>query len=158
MVWATDREGLSLLLRPPPTSPRHDAWMEVLFSHPDDFPRPKDYKPSDPDWVEKGLSQCFPDRQEAVQGEIAATGIILGAGKKVDALLTKYQASVEHNITTFCEPLGPWDPQKEGMYDGTSIHPFETIFIKTNRGISPKLIDNLSKWTDEMGYSSYNQC
>lgn len=158
MVWATDREGLSLLLHPPPTSPRHDQWMETLFSHADDFPRPADYQPSGSDWVEKGLSQCFANRQEAVQGEIAATGIILGAGKKVDTLLARYQTSQAHNITAFCEPLGAWDPQSEGNYGGGSIHPFETMFLKTNRGLSPQLVESLTEWTEQMHYSSYSQC
>lgn len=158
MVWATDSEGLGLLLYPPLQSPRHDTWMEKLFTHAADFPRPDDYKPEDPDWVEKGLSQCFPNRQKAVEGEVAATGIILGANKKVDVLLTKYQTSLDHNLMDFCEPLGVWDPQSEGGYDGTSIHPYESMFIKTNRGISPRLIENLSKWTDESRYSSYDQC
>lgn len=132
--------------------------MEILFTHPQDFPRPDDYVPSDPEWVEKGISQCFPNRQEAVQAEIAATGIIIGAGKKVDTLLTKYQTSMEHDVMSFCKPLGAWDPQAEGAYDGASIHPFETMFIKTNRGINPKIIENLSQWTDQIGYSSYAQC
>lgn len=158
MVWATDSEGLSLLLHPPQSSPRHDAWMETLFSHAHDFPRPKDYQTADPNWVDKGLSQCFANRQAAVEGEIAATGIILGAGKKVDVLLSKYQTSLKHDALAFCQPLGAWDPQSEGGYDGASIHPFESIFIKTNRGISPTLIENLSQWSDEMGYSSYDQC
>lgn len=132
--------------------------MEILFSHADDFPRPEDYKPNDPAWVEKGLSQCFANRQDAVEAEVSATGIILGAGKKVDVLLTKYQTSLEHDVLKFCEPLGAWDPQSEGAYDGASIHPYESVFIKTNRGINPVLIENLSKWTDEIGYSSYGQC
>ena len=132
--------------------------MEVLFSHADDFPRPADYQASGPGWVEKGLSQCFADRFRAVEAEIAATGVILGAGKKVDVLLSKYQTSLDHDVTKFCEPLGAWDPQMEGMYDGASIHPYETIFMKTNRGISPKTIENLSKWADEMGYSSHDHC
>lgn len=157
MVWATDSEGLALLLYPPSTSPRHD-WMETLFTHADDFPRPHDYNPSNPDWVEEGISQCFANRQDAVEAEIAATGIIVSAGKKVDTLLTKYQTSLEHDIMAFCEPLGAWDPQAEGAYDGASIHPFETMFMKTNRGIDSKLIENLSKWTDQIGFSSYSQC
>ncbi|KAK3940795.1 hypothetical protein QBC46DRAFT_449174 [Diplogelasinospora grovesii] len=148
MVWATDSEGLGVSLHPPPTSPRHDEWMEILFSHAEDFPRPADYETSDPDWVEKGLSQCFANRFRAVEVEIAATGIVLGAGKKVDVLLSKYQTSLDHSVARFCEPLGPWDPQGEGAYDGASIHPYETIVIKTNRGISPKTIENLSKWAD----------
>jgi hypothetical protein len=160
MVWATDSEGLSLLLHPPPTSPRHDEWMETLFSHADDFPRPADYKPSgaDPDWAEKGMAQCFPSRQDAVEGEIAATGIILAAGKKVDTLLAMYQTSRAHDVTAFCAPLGAYDPQAEGNYGGGSIHPFETLFIKTNRGLSPGLIVSLTDWTDRMGYSSFEQC
>jgi hypothetical protein len=132
--------------------------METLFSHADDFPRPEGYKPSGANWVEKGLSQCFANRQAAVQGEIAATGIIVGAGKKVDTLLTAYQTSEQHNATSFCEPLGAWDPMHEGSYGGGSVHPFETVFIKTNRGLSPALIDSLTDWTDQMGYSSYSQC
>jgi hypothetical protein len=78
MVWATDSEGLGLSVHPPPTSPRHDEWMEILFSHAEDFPRPADHETSDPDWVEKGLSQCFANRFRAVEAEIAATGIVLG--------------------------------------------------------------------------------
>ncbi|CAN8104131.1 unnamed protein product [Discula destructiva] len=158
MVWVTDAEGLALLLHPPTTSPRHDDWMEVLFSHAQEFPHPDDYIPSDSDWVEQGLSQCFANRQSAVEAEIAATGIILGAGKKVDTLLTKYQTSLEHDAMEFCKPLGAWDPQHEGAYDGASIHPYETIFMKTNRGIDPKIIENLSDWTDLIEYSSYDQC
>ena len=158
MVWATDSEGLSLLLHPPESSPRHDDWMEVLFTHADDFPRPDDYQPNNPAWVEQGLSKCFANRAEAVEAEIAATGIIRAAGKKVDVLLSKYQTSPEHDAGAFCDPLGVWDPQGEGSYDGASIHPFETIFIKTNRGITPKLIENLSGWTDQIGYSSYQHC
>lgn len=158
MVWATDTVGLALLLQPPSTSPPHDDWMETLFSHAGDFPRPPGYKANDPEWVEKGLSQCFANRQDAVEAEVASTGIVLGAGKKVDTLLTKYQTSLEHDAVAFCEPLGAWDPQGDGAYDGTSIHPFETIFIKTNRGIDPMLIRNMSKWSDQTGYSSYDQC
>lgn len=158
MVWATDSEGLSLLLYPPQNSPPHDEWMEILFSHADDFPRPESYKPSEPNWVEKGLSQCFANRQDAVVAEISATGIILSAGKKVNTLLAQYQTSKEHNIIAFCEPLGAWDPMHEGSYGGGSVHPFETMFIKTNRGLSPALIDSLTEWTDQMGYSSYSQC
>lgn len=158
MVWATDSEGLGLLLYPPAQSPRHDVWMEKLFTHAAVFPRPDDYKPDDLDWVEKGLSQCFTNRQKAVEAEISATGIILGANKKVDVLLTKYQTSLDHNLLNFCEPFDYWDPQAEGGYDGANIHPYESMFIKTNRGISPRLIENLSKWTDESRYSSYEQC
>ncbi len=156
MVWATDREGLALLLYPPRDSPRHDEWMETLFGHANDFPRPADYEIADPDWVEKGLNMCFPNRQVAVEAEIGATGIILGAGKKVDVMLMKFQTEPDH--VAHCARLGAWDPQGEGAYDGVSIHPFETLFVKTNRGISPRLVELMTEWTDQSNYSSYDYC
>lgn len=156
MVWATDREGLSLLLYPPADSPRHDKWMEKLFKHKHDFPRPADYKISDPDWTEKGLNMCFENRQKAVEAEIGATGIIFGAGKKVDVMLMKFQT--EPDYIEHCAKLGAWDPQGEDAYDGVNIHPFETVFFKTNRGISPRLVDLMTGWVDQMDYSSYDYC
>ncbi len=156
MVWATDREGLELLLHPPASSPRHDAWIEELFSHEDDFPRPADYKANDPDWVETGINKCFADRAEAVQAEVAATGIILGAGKRVDVMLMKFQT--DDDYVGHCARLGVWDPMGEGAYDGASIHPFETLFFKTNRGITPRLLEVMTGWIDKMKYSSYDYC
>lgn len=158
MLWATDHEGLSLLLHPPASSPSHDKWMATLFSHKEDFPKPADYRPNsdDPLWTEPGISKCFDNRQNAVEAEIASTGIILGAGKRVDVMLMKMQT--ESDYLAHCARLGAWDPQGEGAYDGASISLFETVFIKTNRGISPKYLDNMSKWVDKIGYSSYDYC
>ncbi|KAH8647871.1 hypothetical protein BX600DRAFT_475955 [Xylariales sp. PMI_506] len=158
MVWATDRDGLAVLLHPPKTSPKHDKWMEKLFTHAADFPRPDDYKPNKDDkkWHDKGINQCFANRMQAVEAEIAATNIILGAGRRVDVLLMKMQT--DRDYIGFCEKLGAWDPQGEGNYDGASIGLFETMFMKTNRGISPKSLENMSKWVDEMAYSSYDYC
>ena len=156
MVWATDRAGMSLLLYPPSDSPRHDKWMDILFTHAMDFPKPDDYKVSDPDWVEQGLNMCFPNRQLAVEAEIGATGIIFGAGKKVDVMLMKFQT--EPDYIAHCSRLGAWDPQGEGAYDGASIHPFETLFLKTNRGISPRLVELMTEWMDQMNYSSFDYC
>lgn len=158
MVWATDREGIELLLHPPAaTSPRHDEWMERLFTHEDDFPRPKDYRPAAPGWAEPGLGTCFADRQEAVEAEIAATGIVLGAGKKVEVMLTLFHA--EEDKLAQCARLGEYDPTaRDGLYAGSSPHPFETIFFKSNRGLSESLLAGMTEWTDKMNYSSYDHC
>lgn len=156
MVWATDRAGMELLLYPPKASPRHDEWMEILFSHPDDFPRPADYKVADPTWVEKGLNQCFANRQLAVEAEISATGIILGAGKKIDVMLMKFQT--ESDYVAHCKRLGVWDPSHNGAYDGVNVHPHETLFFKTNRGIDPRLLELQTEWINKANYSSYDHC
>ncbi|ORY86153.1 hypothetical protein BCR37DRAFT_385635 [Protomyces lactucae-debilis] len=52
-------------------------------------------------------------------------------------------------------------------YFGMDVHPFDTIFTKVWRGdrgtapLSPlgmKALDQLTKWTDESSFSSYDQC
>ncbi len=45
---------------------------------------------------------------------------------------------------------------RAGAYDGASIHPFETLFFKTNRGITPRLLEVMIKWIDQTKYSSYD--
>ncbi|KUJ18929.1 uncharacterized protein LY89DRAFT_582689, partial [Mollisia scopiformis] len=156
MVWATDRMGMSLLLQPPKSSPRHDGWMEVLFAHPAQFPRPDDYKTADPSWVEVGLNKCFANRQQAVEAEVAATGIMFGAAKKVDVMLMKFQTDPDYNA--HCSRMGAWDPQGNGAYDGINIHPFETMFIKTNRGIDPRALALHTGWMDRSSFTSYDYC
>ncbi|KAF8862969.1 hypothetical protein BDZ45DRAFT_584510 [Acephala macrosclerotiorum] len=156
MLWATDSAGMSLLLQPPKSSPRHDAWMEILFTHPADFPRPADYVKSDPKWIEPGINKCFPNRQQAVEAEIAATGIIFGAGKKVDVMLMKFQTDPDYRA--HCSRLGAWDPQRNGAYDGVNYHMFETMFIKTNRGIDERLLALQTGWMDRSKFSSYDYC
>ncbi len=68
----------------------------------------------------------------------------------------KFQTEPDH--VAHCARLGAWDPQGEGAYDGVSIHPFETLFVKTNRGISPRLVELMTEWTDQSNYSSYDYC
>jgi hypothetical protein len=131
--------------------------METLFEHPAQFPRPDGYKIEDPDWVERGLNQCFENRQKAVEGEISATGIILGAGKKVDVILMKFQTDPDYEA--HCARLGEFDPNAfEGAYDGISIHPFETLFVKTNRGLDERLLVLQTGWMDRSNFSSYDYC
>ncbi|CZR55863.1 uncharacterized protein PAC_05751 [Phialocephala subalpina] len=156
MLWATDRTGMSLLLQPPKSSPRHDGWMEVLFAHPAQFPRPEGYIRGDSEWVEPGLNKCFQNRQQAVEAEIAATGIIFGAHKKVDVMLMKFQTDPDYNA--HCSRLGAWDPQSNGGYDGANYHMFETMFIKTNRGIDARLLALQTGWMDRSQFSSYDYC
>jgi hypothetical protein len=48
--------------------------------------------------------------------------------------------------------LGP------GEYFGFDINPFETLFLKTQRGINPEMIQTLSDWVDGAGYESWKYC
>ncbi|EQB47821.1 hypothetical protein CGLO_13006 [Colletotrichum gloeosporioides Cg-14] len=120
-------------------------------------------KPSNPDFYGTeddgvGLSGCYNEHGQAVHAEIGSTSIITKAGYKADALLTSFHKDADPD--TYCGSVMPdiKDTLREGAYFGFSVHPFETIFVKTNRGISPSLVTAFTQWSGDMGYSSYERC
>jgi hypothetical protein len=50
------------------------------------------------------------------------------------------------------------DPLFNGNLFGTNVHPMETIFMKTSRGIAPEVLKALTDWTEHVGYSSWDKC
>jgi hypothetical protein len=46
----------------------------------------------------------------------------------------------------------------EGKYYGTNVHPFELVFMKTNRRIDDFGLEKLTEWVDGIGYESYDYC
>lgn len=131
MIWATDSVGLRLLLHPPP--------------------------PKDPSAAQEvGINGCFHTWAEAVHAETSATQIILDAGYKASVMMTAFHSDV--NFIDHCDTGGNGDVLWNGFYYGANVHPYETIFMKSNRDIDPVLMDRLTEWTDKSGYSSYDHC
>lgn len=152
MIWGTDSIGLDLLLHPPPDSPSHNDFLAVFNEH-----YPNMTQLHGPDYVDQGINKCFADRAEAVEAEISAAGIIRHSGYMATSLLTKFQ--IDTDFLTHCnEHPGTTDPQGNGYYDGMNYHPYETMFIKTNRGIDPNMIAKLTEWTDLANASSWDYC
>ncbi|KAG4034388.1 hypothetical protein MFRU_003g03540 [Monilinia fructicola] len=56
----------------------------------------------------------------------------------------------------FCKSTGTGDVLYDGGYFGINVHPFETIFMKTNRNIGPVALDHLTSWMKGSGFSSYD--
>lgn len=133
MIWATDRVGLELLLHPPP-----------------DPNLPADAK------QEVGINSCFHTWESAVHAEIHATRIILDAGYEATVMMTAYHA--KKTFIEDCLKDGNSDTLWNGKYYGTNVHPYETVFMKSNRDIDPVLMSRLTEWTDGIGYSSYDHC
>lgn len=104
----------------------------------------------------EAIGQCFHDWQTAVNAEIGSTLVIQKAGYKVDTMMTAFHGDI--NYIEHCEPSVRGDLLVEGGYFGSNIHPFETIFFKTNRNVDPILTDLLTKWIDGRNYSSYDTC
>lgn len=47
-----------------------------------------------------------------------------------------------------------WDKE----YYGINVHPFETVFLKSNRNIDPLTLERHTGWANERKYSSYDYC
>jgi hypothetical protein len=105
MIWATDLTGIDLLLNPPP-----------------DPSKPEDKQPT-------GIHGCFSDWEEAVNAEVGASSVIARAGYKLDVMMTAFHG---YDYVGKCEPGRNADVLWDKAYEGFNIHPYETIFIKTN--------------------------
>ncbi len=103
----------------------------------------------------QGIGECFPTLRHAMGGEVRTTPLIKSKGYHIDVMLTNFQSEGNYAFEN-CTVNG--DFLYENTYYGFSVHPFETMFIKTNRNISPKLIEQLTEWVDKSKYSSYDVC
>ncbi|KAL5351795.1 hypothetical protein ACLOAV_003656 [Pseudogymnoascus australis] len=132
MIWATDRTGIQLLLHPP-ADPKLPA-----------------------DKQEVGINSCFHTWDTAVHAEVYATQIILSAGYEASVMMSAFHA--KKTFVQECDKGGNGDALWNGKYYGTNVHPYETVFMKSNRDIDPILMTRLTEWTDGGGYSSYDHC
>jgi hypothetical protein len=131
MIWATDIIGLDLLLNPPADPSKSNEEKPV------------------------GINHCFEGWDEAVAGEIGASGVITGAGYKLDVMMAAFHG---YDYVEKCDPRKNGDVLWEGAYEGTNIHPYDTMFLKTNRNIDPTMVNKMTEWTDGSKYSSWDHC
>ena len=140
MLWATDGVGMGILLDPAlaHSVPQADPWGTV----------------DDP----VGLSFCHETMDAAVHSELGSTRLITSQGYGVDVLMTAYELSAGAGVEEYCKNGQFEDILYDKKYYGTNVHPYETVFIKTNRGIDPKLLEKLSDWHLKNGVSSWDTC
>ncbi len=136
MIWATDRVGLEILLFPSDSLVK--KYKEILAD--------RDLSPV-PKMKHAGINSCPHEYWDAVAIEVYATGLLQAAGYKVDPMMLAYHSS-EHYET---ECAGSNDLQGHKKYYGMDFHPYDTIFVKTNRGVDPLVIDRFTGWTDQWG-------
>lgn len=105
----------------------------------------------------KGIGKCFNGWQEAVNAETGATRVILDAGYTAMPMMAMFHADEEHFVD-HCDSTKNGDVLFDKMYAGTNVHPYETIFIKANRGVDPITTERLTTWHNQRNYSSYDFC
>ncbi|KAM0748986.1 hypothetical protein T439DRAFT_327486 [Meredithblackwellia eburnea MCA 4105] len=101
----------------------------------------------------EGLDACHNDYNGAISTEIGLTKLITNAGYDVDAMGLGFHS--EPDFTKTCELEDVWD---EGNYFGENVNPFDTMFVKTKRGIQAHTLDRYTEWVDGAEYSSYDAC
>jgi hypothetical protein len=103
-IFATDFIGLSILLKP---------GIEGGTEH-------------------EGIFGCYSTKDHVtINSELPASNRILISGYLIDSLLTKYQkVNFSDPSNRFCN--GNKNPYKDKSFDGTSLEPFEVVFVKYN--------------------------
>ncbi|KAI9049305.1 hypothetical protein LZ554_007150 [Drepanopeziza brunnea f. sp. 'monogermtubi'] len=175
MIWATDIIGIETLLFPPQSA------LDYLAKHPVKYIAAPtmdkaEYAQADEEGKKEldlhfqqvanetaeisrqppGINSCFHSWRAAVAGEVSSTALIRAAGYEVDALMNAYHGleSYENGKTCFENR----DVLFDGGYFGINVHPFETVFLKANRGLAPLTLEKHTEWTNRRNYSSYDYC
>lgn len=137
MIFATDSVGMELLLYPQPnTSSPADGFGEG--------------------GAPVAFHSCYDGWSPAVHAEVGTAEMIIEAGYDVDVMMEAYHKSTRFRYD--CQAEGVGDMLHNGHYFGSNIHPYETIFIKANRGIDPKLLGLLTEWHLAEGRKSRDIC
>ena len=139
MLFATDDIGMSILL---------DPELATTIKNNDNFGTVDD---------PVGLSVCFDTLHKAVHSEISITELIRSQGYEVDVMLTSFHGA--NSSATYCEENNnPEDVLYDGKYFGSTVHPYETVFMKANRGIGDATMTMLTKWHLNRGVNSWESC
>ena len=100
-----------------------------------------------------GIDNCPQDMNQAVWFETRLTSLIKANGYTVSVMM-----AMGNSYEGWVDVCANGDITVTGAYDGTNIHPYETMFVKTKRGADPKTLELLTKWHDGSNYSSYDYC
>lgn len=103
---------------------------------------------------------CYETMMAAIShGEIGATQALLSAGYGAVAMQSSWNgypifakklgsAEMHERCSAVLEETGG-DPSLRGAYLGGEVHPYELIFIKTNRQLSPAVLDRFTALHDK---------
>ena len=100
-----------------------------------------------------GIDNCPQDMNQAVWFETRLTSLIKANGYTVSVMM-----AMGNSYEGWVDACANGDVTVAGAYDGTNMHPYETMFVKTKRGADPKTLELLTKWHDGSNYSSYDYC
>lgn len=101
------------------------------------------------------ILHCYDEMLEAIShGEVGSTQAVLAAGYAVSALQASWGGfavrkdnlasdEVARRCAAVSDDVGG-DPASPGAYMQGNLHPYETVFIKTNRHLDPEALERLT--------------
>jgi len=139
MITATDSIGMNVLLKANPTNM---------------YNRSHDIDTDDVDAASLvGLSKCYNEKNKAVSAEISLSNLMHKFAFKTYALMAAAANNPQYQLVTYVP-----DVLNENTYFGMNVHPYETLFMKSNRNIEKDVITNLTEWHHNSQYSSWKVC
>lgn len=107
-----------------------------------------------------GLSGCYSGHRSAVHSEIGLATLIQNAGYSVDVMMAAFHQDQDEktDLDAYCNATGMGDVLHNDKYFGFNIHPYETIFFKTNRKIDPVAIEKLTEWHLKRNVTAQTLC
>lgn len=129
-----------------PTDKQVKALKDSLPPHPPNEPVPEMKNP--------GINSCPHKYWDAVAIEVYATPLLKAAGYRVSSMMAAFHS--RDNYEDVCAHFP--NVLYENSYFGMTLHPFDTIFAKTNRDANALTIRLLTEWADGRKYSSYDYC
>jgi hypothetical protein len=103
----------------------------------------------------EGIGECFDSLQSAMGGETRTTPHLRSKGYEVDVMLSIFQTEKNYK---YIDCKNPDDFLFQDSYFGFNVHPYETLFVKSHRGVEDNMLEKLSAWQDMSGYTSYDTC
>jgi hypothetical protein len=146
MVLATDSIGMGILL---------DKQLARSLAIEDEWGNADD---------PVGFSSCYETFHSAIHAEVGTTGLIRAQGYEISVMMAAFLGASDHEgrpatIIEYCEENKyPLDVLYDGAYFGTNVHPYELVFYKANRGVSPATLDGMTKWHLKMNRNSWDTC
>ncbi len=91
-----------------------------------------------------------------VQGEYALSRILLDHDFNIATLLSMYPRDLDWRVHQHWNCNNNVHPSRHGTYDHITMHPFETVFVKSSWQVGEPFTSHYSKWFLEHGRGASN--
>ncbi|CAL8465839.1 g5375 [Coccomyxa elongata] len=81
-----------------------------------------------------------------VKGEYGISNTILNAGYNIATLMSMYPVGVDWRDESHWHCNNNTHPSRRGTYDGISMHPFETVFLKASWHVGEPYTSHYTRW------------